>query len=304
MAIRDVLALVVVAIIWGLSFVVIKIGLSNFPPLFFLALRFGVVTLAIFFVPRPKVEFRHIILIGISLGVVKFSLLYSGIDVGVGAGMSSVVLQSQVFFTIILYLIVYGEKPDFNQIVGMVFGMTGLAVIFFDLHRSASAIGFSLVLAAGLAWSTANVLMRKAGKTEPFALIVWISAVAAGPLLIGSLIIEGKEAVATALLHLTLQGVFVIVYIAFPATLFAFAVWGKMLARYPASAVAPFALLVPVVGMVSGVLFLGESVSPTSGLGAALILTGLMVGAFVRKSGAFDTRPVEETAVVVPEHWG
>ena len=112
MPLIDAVLLLLVAVVWGFNFIVIKIGLENFPPILFSALRFlfAAVPLA-FFLPRPAVSWRIVLSIGLVLGVVKFSLLFIAMDVGLSPGLASLLLQSQVFFTVALAAVFYGTRP-------------------------------------------------------------------------------------------------------------------------------------------------------------------------------------------------
>src|SRR3712207_9394000 len=97
---RHVLLAVAVAVIWGVNFVVIHVGLGSFPPLLFAALRFFLVALALPFVPRPGVPARYVIAVGVFLSAGQFSLLFIGMDQGMPAGLASLVLQLQAAFTV------------------------------------------------------------------------------------------------------------------------------------------------------------------------------------------------------------
>ncbi|MFD3441994.1 EamA family transporter [Streptomyces sp. NPDC058685] len=265
---------VTVAAVWGVNFVVIELGLGHFPPLPFSALRFLVAALpAVFFVGRPKVAWKWLIGVGLALGVAKFGLLFIGMDRGMPAGLSSLVLQIQAVFTAVLAAVVLAERPGRARVLGMAVALGGIALAAVDEGTSGPLLGFVLVVAAAACWGVSNVLTRKASPPDALNFMVWVSVVPVLPLLALSLLFEGPSADLHALRSLDWSGAGTIVYVAWGATVFGFGAWGFLLRRYPASAVAPFSLLVPVFGMTSAALLLDESVSPLR-WGAAVLLVG------------------------------
>ena len=276
---RDVLVAVLIAAAWGFTFVVIKVGLRDFPPLLFSALRFAVAALPLLWLWRrgPPAPWRYIFGIGLALGVGMFSLLFIGIDVGLPAGLASLIAQTQAFFTALLAALLLGDRPTRRQLAGMALAAAGILVIARDIGGDGSLLGLVLVLGAALAWAVANILTKQARAGEPLRLMVWMSAVAVLPLLGLSWLFEGGDRVVAALLGMSWLGAGAVVFQSLIATLAAFGAWSFLLGRYPASLVAPFSLLVPVFGMSSTALLLGETISPAKLAGAALVMIGLAV---------------------------
>lgn len=275
------LMLVLVAALWGFNFVVIKLGLDNFPPLLFSALRFLFAAVPlVFFIPRPEVPWWIIIGIGLMLGVVKFSFLFIGMDIGVPPGLASLLLQSQAFFTVVLAFVIFGAKPRPLQLAGMAVAFGGIALIASSIDGHFTLTGLALVLGAALAWASSNMLMKKAGNVPMLNLMVWVSLIPPIPLIIISLMFEGVDRDLAALAHVNLTGAGAVLFVAYGATIFGFAVWGAMISRYGVSTVAPFSLLVPVFGMTSAALVLGEAFGPLRILAAVLIVIGLVMNVF------------------------
>lgn len=273
-----ILMLVLVAAAWGFNFVIIKLGLKDLPPILFSALRFSFAAVPlVFFIKKPQVPWRIIIGIGLVLGVVKFSLLFIGMDIGVSAGLASLLLQSQAFFTVILAMLLYGERPRPLQYAGILIAFLGMALIAGTVDQSFTLTGLALVLAAGLAWACSNMLMKKAGQVDMLQLIVWVSLIPPLPLLAISLAFEGPGRAVEALTNMTWTGAGAVAYIAYIATIFSFAIWGQMIRRYSAAIVAPFSLLVPVFGMTSSALVLGEAFGPLRIFGAGIVVCGLIL---------------------------
>ncbi|WP_405808207.1 EamA family transporter [Streptomyces sp. NBC_00210] len=265
---------VLVTAVWGVNFVVIELGLGHFPPLLFSALRFLVAALpAVFFVGRPKVAWKWVIGVGLALGVAKFGLLFIGMDRGMPAGLSSLVVQIQAVFTALFAALALSERPGGVRVLGMAVALSGIALAAVDEGTSGPVLAFLLVIAAAACWGVSNVLTRKASPPDALNFMIWVSTVPVLPLLALSLLFEGPRADADALRSLDWSGAGTILYVAWGATVFGFGAWGYLLRHYPASAVAPYSLLVPVFGMSSAALLLDESVSPLR-WGAAVLLVG------------------------------
>lgn len=224
--------------------------------------------------PAP---FGRILLIGVLLGVVKFGLLFVGMAQGMPAGLSSLVLQSQVFFTILIAALWLGERPSPRGLFGLLLAAAGLVLIGLERPLGDSLLAFLLVVAAALAWSFANIATKRSGATDMLRLICWVSLVPPLPLLALSYLFEGPQAIERAVLNMSWGGFGALLYIAFGATTVGFAIWSFLLRHYPASLVTPFALAVPVSGMLAGWLLLGERLDLDSLLACALVFVGLAI---------------------------
>jgi O-acetylserine/cysteine efflux transporter len=273
---RSVALVVTVTALWGVNFVVIHAGLEHFPPLLFNALRFALMAVpAVFLVGRPRVPWRYVLGIGAALGVVKFGLLFVSIDQGLPVGLASLLLQLQVIFTIAIAAVALGERPRRQQIAGAAIAFAGLAVIGIDRAASAPVLPFLLVVGAAAAWGVSNTLTRMAQPPDALALLVWASLVAPLPLLGLSCAFEGPDEIGAALAGIDAAGVAALLFVALVSGLFGFAAWISLLRRHTAAAVTPFALLVPVFGIASAALLLGERPSALELGGAVLICAGL-----------------------------
>lgn len=278
MPLRHALLAVAVAATWGLNFVVIDVGLEEVPPLLLCAARFALVAVPLaFFVPRPPVPWRLLAGIGVALGVVKFGLLFTSMDVGMPAGLASVVLQAQAPFTLLLAAALIRERPSGRQVAGLLTALGGIAVIAADNGGGVTGAGLVLCVTAAAAWSVANLLMKRAAGADPLALMVWISLVPPLPLLALSLLVDGPREVGDALAGLDLRSIGAIVYIAACSTLGGFAAWSWLMRTYPAGQVASFALLVPPFGLGFSALLLGEPLGAPQVLAAVLVIAGVAV---------------------------
>jgi O-acetylserine/cysteine efflux transporter len=269
---------VLVAAIWGLNFVVIEVGLEDFPPLLLSALRYTLAALPLLLLGgRPGVPWKWVLAVGAGIGVVKFSLLFVGMDVGMPAGLASLVLQLQAFFTLGFAAVLLGERMRAAQVAGLVLATAGLGLVAAGLDGLATPAGLALVIGAAAAWGIANIAIRAAAPPDPLRFMSWICLVPPVPLLALSLAFEGPGRVGDALASVDLGGIAAVAYIAFIATTVGWAAWAHLLGAYSAGTVAPFSLLVPVFGLGFAALLLGEPLTVRTIAAAALVVSGVLL---------------------------
>lgn len=322
MPLRPSLLAVLVAVVWGVNFVVIDLGLGDVPPTLFVALRFLVVLVpAVFLVPRPRARWRDVLLVGTFMSLGQFGLLYTALALGMPAGLASLVLQAQVGLTVLFAAAALREVPTRAQLVGVLVGAAGLVVVGVGRSASTPALAFVVTLAAAASWAVGNVVARRAGirrdlgspsrdqgstpgdqgstpgdqgaispdrgstsrrqgspsrpGLEGLSMTVWSALVVPVPMLGLSLALDGPDAVGHALTHLTLAPVLSTLYTAWLASLVGYGTWNTLLARYPASAVVPFTMLVPPVGMLAAWLVLDEVPNAAEVVGGVVLLLGV-----------------------------
>jgi O-acetylserine/cysteine efflux transporter len=269
---------VLVALIWGSNFVVIDGGLRSVPPLLFAALRFALVAVpAVFFIPRPKVRWYWIVIVGLFMGVGQFGLLFVGMSLGAPAGLSSLVLQSQAVFTVVFAAVVLREIPRRRQLIGLAAAVAGLGLIIAVQPHASSLFPLLLVVAAGACWGASNIGIRLAKPDDGLRLLVWSSLVSPIPLAVLSLAIEGPSADLDAFRDANLTSVGSLLFTVVLSTLVAFGLWFMLIRQYAASTVAPFSLLVPPIGILTAWVVLLEKPRPPELAGVALVLAGLAV---------------------------
>ncbi|WPC06469.1 EamA family transporter [Pseudomonas benzenivorans] len=275
---KDLLLALVVIIVWGLNFVVIKVGLHDMPPMLLGALRFMLAAFpAVLLVRRPQMPLRWLLAYGLTISLGQFAFLFSAMAVGMPAGLASVVLQSQAFFTLFFAVLLLGERLRVSNLLGLLVAAGGLLLIATQDDLSMTLAGFVLTLCAASMWALGNIVTRKVGKVNLMGLVVWGSLVPPLPFLALSWWLEGPQVMATALRGMGLDSILVLVYLAFGATLLGYGLWSRLLSRYLASQVAPFSLLVPVVGLSSSAMLLGERLGSQQMLGALLVMFGLLI---------------------------
>jgi O-acetylserine/cysteine efflux transporter len=208
---------------------------------------------------------------------VKFSLLFIGMDVGMPAGLASLVLQAQALFTVVFAAVVLRERLVSSQVAGLVIAFGGLALVATGLRGEATASGFALVIAAAAAWGVGNLLIKRAAPPDPLRFMSWMCVVPPLPLLCLSLAFEGPSEIGDAISGVDLGGIGAVLYIAFAATTVGWALWARLMGLYPASMVAPFALLVPIFGIGFAALLLGEPVGAREVVATVLVLGGVLL---------------------------
>ncbi len=275
---RHIALALLLAFFWGLNFVVIAVALADFPPLLLAALRFMLAALPVVFLPRPAVAWPLLAAIAATLFVGQFVFLFPAMAVGMPPGLASIALQVQAFITIAISVAVLGERPTPRQLAGAAVALLGLILVGSTVGTAGVTLaGFGLLLAAAFCWASGNVLVKRAGKVDMLPLMSWLSLIAAPPLLLLSLVFEGPTAIGNAFQHANWLTVGAVLYIAFVSTTFGYAVWGHLLKLYPAAIAAPISLLVPVSGILSAALLLGERFGPLRLAGMALILLALVI---------------------------
>jgi O-acetylserine/cysteine efflux transporter len=280
MSARDILAAVSVAIVWGLSFIAIKVGVGETSPLMLAALRFLFAAIPmVFFLAPPKAPAWAVALYGLLIGVGQFGLLFVAIHQGFPVGLASLVIMAQVFFTILLAWAFLAESPSRVQIVGAAIGSLGMAVIGSERLAGASLGPFLLVILAAAFWGAGNVLAKSVGKVDMLAFTVWSSLAAPLPLVALSLAVEGTGGLG-ALAHPGLKLVVSVLALSYGGTLYGYGLWARLMAHHSAATVAPFALLVPVVGIIAAAILFGESLSLLELAGGALVMAGLALNVF------------------------
>lgn len=290
---RDLILALLVVIVWGANFTVIKLGLAGLPPMLLVALRYTFAAVpAIFFVKRPDIGWKYIIAYGMAVGVGQFSCLFYAMNIGMPAGTSSVILQSQVFFTLIFAAVLLKEHLRIFHALGVIISAIGLFFISGNIgsgQMSSLPLGaLFLTLLAAAFWGISNIIVRFAskqaaaqGKTiDMFGLVVWSSLVPPLPLFIFALILDTPETLLNIVLGLSGQSIFAILYLSFLATLFGFGLWSFLLSKYPAGKVAPLSLLVPITGLITARTVLGEQLMPIQWLGCGIIILGLITSNF------------------------
>jgi len=261
--------------IWGFNFVVIRWGLDSVSPFTLNLLRFIFAAFpALLFVRPPRAPWHLVVAYGLFAFALQFCLLFGGMAAGMPTGLASLVIQVQAFFTIGLVTLLTRERARRAQLLGAVVASAGIVLVALHLPPS-TWLGFALTIGAAGSWATANVIVKRIPGDRPLAVVVWASAAAAVAMLPVAMIADGPGYVLQAIRRMEATAWLGVAFQAWPTTLLAFGIWAWLLRRHPAALIAPFTLLVPIVGMTCAVLLLGEPITWWKLVGAALVLGGL-----------------------------
>jgi O-acetylserine/cysteine efflux transporter len=277
-----------VALIWGVNFVAIDLGLRDTLPLVLVALRFALVAVPlVFFVPKPDAPWRVIVGIGLFMSTGQFGLLFTAMHLGLPVGLAAVVLQCQMIFTLVIGALALRERPTRMQLLGAVIGAAGLVIVALGRLEGekglAAVVPMLICIAAGLSWAIGNVISRSAAGADGFGIVVWSALVVPVPVLAVSLFLDGPAAVGDAFATIGWQTIVSVGFTSCLASLVGYTIWNMLLGRYPAALVAPFALLTPPIGLAAAAVLLGQVPNTLELLGSALLVGGVAVGQVRRR---------------------
>ena len=254
-----------------------RIGLDSFSPPQLTALRFLVAAAPALVLPRPPLAWTALVAIGATLFAGQFLLQFFAIANGLPPGLASLLVQTQALFTILFAVVVFRETPTPRQLWGVAVAFAGLVLILFTVGRDLTVLGFVLALGSAISWGVGNILVKHTGDVDMLDLIVWLSLVPPVPALALSLVLDGPFALAGAIADATWLALAAVLYLGLVGTILAYAIWGRLLRRYPAATVTPFALLVPFVGAFASTLVFGERFGVLRLVGMALVMIGIAV---------------------------
>ncbi|MGL5388304.1 MAG: EamA family transporter [Enterobacterales bacterium] len=289
MSVKDMLLALFVVVAWGLNFVVIKVGLYGMPPFLLAGLRFALVLFpAMLFVKPPKLPFRWLLAYGLSISFGQFAFLFTAIKLGMPAGLASLVLQAQAFFTLLLGALFLAEKLKWHHIAGMMIAFCGMFILASAGMEGQTTAGITLTtmmltLAAALSWGLGNIsnkVIMRDNQVSIMSLVVWSTPVPVVLFFICSWLFEGQTQLIDNLVHIQGSTILALIYLALVASIMGYGIWGSLLSRYETWRVAPLTLLVPVIGILSAAWLLGERLSPQQMIGALVVIVGLLVNVF------------------------
>lgn len=299
MSFKDILIAISVAVIWGINFSFVKLGLQGMPPLLLAAFRFILLFFpACFFIRPPKIPLKLLLGYSITINFGQFALLFYAIHIGVPSGVSALVLQSQVFFTVFLGVIFFKEKIKAYQYAGFVIAIIGIFLLIegsmVNHDVAIPLFGLILALLAGLAWATGNIFNKKILHLEQrpsmASLLVWGALPTAILFVAASGLLEGQTAIVDSLVHISLPTISAILYLTVAASVIGYGCWGYLLGKYPTNHVSPFGLIIPVVGLIMGYILFNEVLSSLQLAGVIAVMLGLLINLFGGKLTSLISR--------------
>lgn len=278
MPIRHLLLVLVVIFVWGINFVFVKLGLEEVSPLLLCAARFLLASVpAIFFVKRPAVPLSLIAAYGLFMFGIQFSLVFTGMHVGMTPGMASLIMQVQVFFSMFFAAFALGERPQMTQIVGALVAFCGIGLVALHFDHHISLVGFLCILGAAATWGVGNLLAKKMKASDLIAVVIWSSFIICLPMFLVAWLVEGPERFISSYQNITWKGIGSLCYIVYLSTWVGYGVWNWLLGKYPVNMIVPFTLLIPVVGIVSSVFMFGEPFQLWKLIACLLVIAGLCI---------------------------
>ncbi len=276
------LIILAVITIWGINFLFMKFALDDIPPMVLGMLRFvGVLLPAIFFVKRPNVAWHLLALYGLTISFGQFSLVFLALSLGFATGLSALVLQAQVFLTVLFARMFLKEPVRANHLMGMLLAGIGLVLIGVGQYQGNLSLWSGLpVLGASLSWAFGNIVVKKIGAVDALSLVVWGNVSSFGAFLLGCLLLYGVGGLWEHIGNLSYLGAVGVGFLAYVSSLVGYTGFGYLLARHSASKVTPFILLVPVIALLSGMVVLGERLGAWHWTGIVVVMVGLLVHMF------------------------
>lgn len=297
--IRHILLALAVVAVWGTNFTVIKVALDDLPPLFFATLRFSFAFFpAVLFLPKPNVPWRSLAAWGVLIGVGQFGLLYIAMRSDISPGLASLVLQTQVFFTIGLAMALAGERVRLYQGVALALGVAGIALIAIRTDGTTTVLGLGLALIAAFSWACGNMVSKSAGNVNMLAFVVWASVFALPPLLLGAIVFDGPSDIETGVRAAGIGTWLAVAWQSAGNTMFGYGAWSWLLSRHPAATITPMALLVPVFGFAASAIWLDEPLQGWKLIAATLVMAGLAINLLVPR---FSRRQEPVTTIETAE---
>lgn len=286
---KDLILSLLVVIVWGANFTVIRLGLNGVPSMLLVAFRYILVAFpAVFFIKKPKIDWKYILAYGLTVGVGQFGCLFYAIEIGMPASIASIVSQLQAFITPLLGAVFFKESIKPKQIIGFVIAAIGLSVIgIASFSNGVSTIPFGALLLnlfTPIFWSISNIVIRFASdkatetgeKLDMLSMVVWAGLVPPLPMVGLALLVDTPTNLINSLMSLNSTSIFSAIYLGYASTLFAYGVWSTLLSKYPLSKVSPISLLVPITGLLTARIVLSEHLSIIQWVGVSIILAGLI----------------------------
>ncbi len=264
-----------IAVIWGFNFAIAKIGLAQLPPIFMMSLRWALVGLLLApFVKPPRGRWRPVLLVSFTLGFLHFAIMFTGLK-ELDAGTAAIAIQLQVPFAALLAALFLNDTLGWRRALGMGVAFVGVAIIAGEPRLAGNYFSLALVIVAACIWSVSNIQIKTMGEIDGMTLIAWIGVFAAPQLAIASLILENGQ--GAALVAADWRALGAVLYQAGAVVIVGYGGWFWLLRRYSVNQIMAFTLLVPGFGVLSGVLLLGETLTPALIGGGLLTVLGVGV---------------------------
>ena len=274
MSFRDILIALCAPILLGFGFVIAKPAMQQFPPFLLMGLRFTIAALIlIWWFPIPRGLLKNLFIVSFIGGTLTYGLVYMGLN-SVDASSSTLLIQTEVPFGVIIAYFLFKEKPGIKNIVGIVIAFFGLFVLLGAPNLQGKLIGVLLLLSGAFTWSLGMVMAKPISKKiGGFAVTAWVCLFSGPMLLLGSFIFDGNT--INYFLSANFHGWLIVAYLSLIMQPLAYGTWYNVIGRNPIHKVLPVMLLLPLTGLSTAIFLLGEEPTKQVFIGGAIILFGI-----------------------------
>ena len=284
---RDLALLVMMNLIWGLNLIASKIGVGQFPPIFFTAMRFG--SLALFLIPMLKIhrgQMSYLLAAAMLTGPAAFALLFVGVYLVEDASAVAIASQMSVPISTLLSVWLLGEVIRWRRTLGIVLAFAGMVVISFDPRVFSYRDGLILVVLSCVVGSLGLIFVKRLKNIRPLELQAWIAAAGGPVLLLLSLMLESGQ--GSSMQEANWEGWSALFFTTVMSSLIAHTTWYYLVSRYPVTRLSPLTLLSPLFGIFFGVTLLGDHLTARMLAGGAITLIGVFI-VVMREKRLVDT---------------
>ena len=274
MPFRDIALAISVPLLWGIGFVVTKPGMEQFPPMLINGLRWSLSgIILVWWFPIPKKYLKSIFLVSIVACTIQYSLTFSGLNI-IEASSAVLFVQCEVPFGVLIAYFFLKEKPKLKNLLGILIAFIGLIILLGSPNLEGKYIGVILVLSGAFTWALGQILVKPISeKINGVVLTAWIGIFAGPQLIIASQIIEGNA--LHSILSADYKAWLIVIYLALLMNALGYSIWYYVLGRYPVNTILPVMLLLPVTGVLTAIVFLGERPNIKVFIGGLIILIGV-----------------------------
>lgn len=271
---RYVLFALFVCLIWGVNFVVMKVGLRQLDPYLFGLVRFSIVLLILS--PWLKIipgEMFKLFILGNLIGGLQFALVFLGMDMTDHVSAMSVVVQMNIPISLILAHFFLSEKMSYWRTGGVVVAFAGVVIITLEPEILEEGVVVLIILAATALYSVGVIMMRKVTAVPVFQTQAWVSFYSVPVFIILTVMFEENQ--VEQVMNLDWVGISMVLYTSILSTIVGYGGMNYLLKLFPVTLISPFMVSVPVFATISSVVFLGETLSSKFVIGSIVTLSGL-----------------------------
>ena len=187
----DFLLALCVPLSWGLGFTFAKAGLSEFPPLFLMGMRFCLAALVlVWFVPVPREHLKRIFWIALVGSTIQYGLTFTGLSM-IDASLAIIIVHLEVPFAVILAAVILKEKPGLQRLFGMLISFAGIALIAGQPNLQGQLLAVFLTASGAMMWALGQVMVKRlVGPPSGLTLTAWIGVFSGPQMIFGSMLLE------------------------------------------------------------------------------------------------------------------